>query len=244
MGLEMRTRKFVTLMLPAIVAAALFTGCSEGALTPSVGASLTVLGAGIPASASRLALSPPVDTLVQTGDPASFTLGMYAMWISPNDDCSAPVLVADYGSVPAPKQMLNSPVLFTGSPPDGTYRCLAIKMSDVLAMTPATTFGDCVAGTEYSGDIYRDGDSSWVDVNGDMIVGTGTDSIPVDSRVTIFLTRDTVAAIAHGTSPNQTLQLDSNLEVPSVSTFVWDGRGSVISGYGQCGLNPGRPSFQ
>lgn len=240
----MRTLKLVYLMLPAIVTAALLTGCSEGALTPSVGASLTVLGAGVPAIPTRLALSPPVDTLVQTGDPATFTLGMYAMWISQNDDCSAPVLVADYGSVSQPKQMLNGPILFAGSPPDGTYRCLVIKMSDVLAMTPATTFGDCVAGTNYSGDIYRDGDSSWVDVDGNMIIGTGTDSIPVDSKVTLFLTRDTVAAIARGTSPNQTLQLDSNLEVPSVSTFVWDGRGSVISGYGQCGLNPGRPSFQ
>lgn len=240
----MRTVKLINLMLPAIVTAALLAGCSEGAVLPSGANSLTILGAGIPAIPSRPALSPPVDTLVQTGDPATFTLGMYAMWISQNDDCSAPVLVADYGSVPEPKEMLNGPVLFTGNPPEGTYRCLVIKMSDVLAMTPATTFGDCVAGTEYSGDIYRDGDSSWVDVNGDMIIGTGTDSIPVDSRVTLFLTRDTVAAIARGTSPNQTLQLDSNLEVPSVSTFVWDGRGSVISGYGQCGLNPGRPSFQ
>ena len=54
-----------------------------------------------------------------------------------------------------------NPVLFTGTPAAGSYRCVAIKMSDVIRMMPAASFGTCVGGTEYSGDIYRAGENGW-----------------------------------------------------------------------------------
>lgn len=182
--------------------------------------------------------------LVNTGDPAALRIGVYALYISPNADCSSPVLVQDYGATASVKDFVANPVLFTGTPADGAYQCVAIKMSDVIRVVPDTTFGACVAGTEYPGDIYRAGETDWKDVDLNPIIGTGTDSVPADDRVTIVLSRDTTAAIARGFSTNQTLTLGSDLIIPGQATFYWNGQGTVVDGGGQCGVNPGHPSFQ
>ena len=65
-----------------------------------------------------------------------------------------------------------------------------------------------------------------------------------DDRVTIILTRDTTVAIARGFSTHQTLNLQSDLIIPGQATFYWNGQGTVVDGGGQCGVNPGNPSFQ
>jgi hypothetical protein len=179
-----------------------------------------------------------------TGDPAALRIGVYALYISPNADCSSPVLVQDYGATPHLTDFVGNPVLFTGSPAAGAYQCVAVKMSDVIRVVPDTTFGVCVAGTEYAGDIYREGQSDWKDVDLNSIVGTGTDSMPADDRVTLIMTRDTAAAQARGFSTNQVLTLSSDLVVPAQSTFYWNGQGTVTDDGGQCGVNPGHPSFQ
>ncbi len=142
------------------------------------------------------------------------------------------------------KEFVSNPVLFTGSPAAASYPCVMMVMSDVIAMQPATSFGACVAGTEYLGDIYRDGDSSWVDVNMNQVIGTGSDSFPVDNHVTIFMSTDTAAALARGISDNQLISLGSDLIVPGQSTFYWNGEGSVVTNGVECGINPGRPTFR
>ncbi len=222
-------------------------------LTPSLLLSgLALLGCTSTAVPSTLftvhgsAGSPPAPgaALFGTGDPAALRIGMYALYLSPNADCSAPVLVQDYGTTAAEKDFVGNPVLFTGSPAEGPYQCVAIKMSDVIRVVPDSTFGACTAGTEYAGDIYRAGDSSWKDVDLNTVIGTGEDTLPADDRVTLILTRDTTAAQARGFSTNQTLLLGSDLIVPGQSTFYWNGQGTVTDQGGQCGVNPGRPSFQ
>lgn len=214
--------------------AVLFAACTSSS-SPS--AEFTVRGsAGAPPA--------PAAALMATGDPAALRIGVYALYISPNADCSSPVLVQDYGATPHVTDFVGNPVLFTGSPAVGAYQCVAVKMSDVIRVVPDTTFGVCVAGTEYSGDIYREGQSDWKDVDLNSIVGTGTDSVPADDRVTLIMTRDTAAAQARGFSTNQVLTLSSDLVVPAQSTFYWNGQGTVTDDGGQCGVNPGHPSFQ
>jgi hypothetical protein len=228
------------LSLALLLAGGLLTACSS-ASSPTAGSQLTVIGAAFapPPSAPSL-FTPPVPS----GDPAALRIGVYALYISSNADCSSPVLVQDYGATAVTKDFVANPVLFTGSPADGSYPCVAIKMSDVIRMEPDSSFGNCVAGTEYAGDIYRAGETDWKDVDLNPITGTGTDSMPSDDRVTLIMTRDTAAAIGRGFSPNQTIQLGSDLIVPSQSTFYWNGQGSVVDQGGQCGINPGQPSFQ
>jgi hypothetical protein len=231
------TRHFALLSL---VAAALVGACTA-ASTPS--AEFTVRGsAGAPPLIGAAHLSPPPGT--QTGDPGALRIGVYALYISPNADCSSPVLVQDYGATASVKDFVSNPVLFTGSPASGSYQCVAIKMSDVIRVQPATTFSVCDSSVEYAGDIYRAGETDWKDIDLNPIIGTGSDSVPADDHVTIILTRDTVAAQARGFSTNQTLTLGSDLVVPSQSTFYWNGQGTVTDAGGQCGVNPGHPSFQ
>lgn len=220
--------------LPVIL---LVAACDSG--TSATDNLLTVMGnAGSPLSSVRTA------NLITTGDPAHLYIGMYAFYISPNADCSSPVLVQSYGSTAADKDFVANPTLFSGAADPGAYQCVAVKMSDVIRVVPDSSFGACVAGTEYPGDIYRAGETDWKDIDLNQIIGSGTDSVPVDDHVTIVMTRDTAAAIARGFSTHQVIDLASDLIAPGQSTFYWNGQGSVVDEGGQCGVNPGHPSFQ
>src|SRR5437870_3232802 len=84
------------------------------------------------------------------------------------------------------------------------------KMSDVIGMVPATSFGACVAGTFYEGDIYREGETDWKDAELNPIIGTGTDDAPLDDHVAIFLTGNPAAVEARGVSENQVVLLHSD----------------------------------
>jgi len=182
--------------------------------------------------------------VTDSGSPSSVKIRMYALWISTHSDCSAPLLVQTYGTAGEDKDFMQDPVLFAGEPAAGGYQCVMFKMSDVLRMTPATSFGACVAGTEYAGDIYRDGESDWKDVDLNVVVGHGTDVAPVDDHVTIFFTRDTALARARGISSNQLVLLESDLIVPAQSTFYMNGHNAVQTDGVDCGFEKPRTSFE
>jgi hypothetical protein len=224
--------------LLSVLAAALAGACTSATSSPT--SLFTVYG-----SAGAPPLIRPSGFTWQhlTGDPGALRIGVYALYISPNADCSSPVLVQDFGTKPVVKDFVH-PVLFSGSPADGAYQCVAIKMSDVIRVQPTTTFSVCDSTVEYAGDIYRAGETDWKDVDLNPIIGTGSDSVPTDDRVTIILTRDTTAAQTRGFSTHQTLPLSSDLIVPSQSTFYWNGQGTVTDAGGHCGVDPGHPSFQ
>jgi len=233
--------------LAAVTALALVAACStEQGTAPNADAALTVYGAGSASTGAPTFAQSPDDLPpgALTGDAASLKLNVYAFWISRHANCSSPVLVQQYPAAGAEKDFMQNPVLFTGSPDPGAYQCVIFKLSDVIRMKPATTFGSCVLGTEYAGDIYRDGESDWVDVDLNPVVGHGTDEVPVDDHVTLFMTRDTSAVIARGASTHQALTLQSDLVVPAPSTFVMDARNAVLSYQGQCGMMPPTPSFR
>ncbi|MES2305674.1 MAG: hypothetical protein V4558_09205 [Gemmatimonadota bacterium] len=208
---------------------------------PPPAPALVVYGAGSAAAASLL--NDPGQNLT-FGPASSLTMKLYALHISANADCSNPVLVQDLGAAGVDKDFMTNPVLFTATPASGTYQCVMFTMSDVLKMKPGTSFGGCVAGTEYAGDIYREGENDWVDVNGNSITGTGTDEVPVDSHVTIFFTRNVAAAQARGISENQLVELQSSLVVPGQSTFRMDASHAVATDGVQCGIEKPVVSFQ
>jgi hypothetical protein len=234
----------------------LLAACSDGT-APSGTPSLTIKGAthapsagfrtgSLSARTASFAVAPS-DTM---SDPSAVRVGMYALWISQNADCSNAVLVQDNGDTAQYKDFVGNPTLFSGTPAAGSYKCLVFKMSDVIKFESATTFAQCAASTEYAIDIYRsdnsaDPSSVFKDVDLNPIAASGSDSMPVDNHVAIVMTRDTSAAIARGFSTNQVIQLGSDLVVPGSSTFVWGGTGTVRSDTGRpCGLEPGSPSFQ
>ena len=225
----------------ALLTLALLTASSLTACAPEPEATLFIRGSGRAAAGPVAA---PQDLAATSGDPASLLVGLHALHVSANADCSAPVLVEDLGAASLVVDFMADPLLFSGSPPDGRYACVMIGMSDVLRMKPVDTFGDCTAGVEVFADVYRAGESDWKDTSGAPVIGHGTDTAPADDGVTIFLTRDPDAALARGLSPHQLVELGSDLVVPGTSTFVWDAAGSVVSEGGRCAVNPGVPSFQ
>ena len=243
------------LVLPAAVAATTLLGASacgtDAPAAPALPAAptLTIAGSGAsaPGTTPRLVsprISGGASASFESGNPSSVQITMYALYVGHTADCSDLVLAEDYGSTGASKDFMLNPVLFEATPGNGAYKCVAFRMSDVVSMQPATTFGACVAGTTYAGDIYRDGETDWKDATGESVIGHGTDTAPVDDHVTIFLSRDTTAALARGISPHQLIPLGSDLVVPARTTFYWGAEGTAVTDGTSCGVNPGRPSFQ
>jgi hypothetical protein len=231
-----------TASILAILATLSLGACADAISTATNGTpALVVYGSGAPAGAS---LRGGGDSGAVFGPASSLTIKLYALYISANTDCSSPQLVQDLGVAGLEKDFMTNPMLFEGTPTAGTYQCVMMKMSDVLRMKPGASFGACVSGTEYSGDIYRDGESDWVDSDLHPIVGSGTDEVPVDNHVTIFMTRDTAAAIARGISHNQVVGLQSSLIVPGQTTFHMDASHAVGTDGVQCGIDPPVMSFR
>lgn len=238
----------------AVIVGAGLAACSGGVTGSSP--ELTIKGSSGAAPALAVARELRVSHSVAAGpgetpvgDPASMAIGMYALYISPNADCSQPVLVGDNGATPVEKDFALTPVLFTATPTAGTYQCLVLRMSDVIQFTSDVTSGHCAIDTPYRQDIYREGENDWRDIDGTIIPSTGTDAAPLDDKVYIFIARDTAAVVARGYSPNQVIQLHSDLVVPSTATFYWNGTNSITSwddsqGGTGCGLNPGQPEFR
>ena len=241
---EEAVRSFRSLLVVGALGALLSACSSTETLIDPVDDSglLTVYGSGAAVAGAPLAdVGDPEGA--EWGAAGSLTIHLYALWISHAADCSNPVLVQQHPAAGVDKDFMQSPVLFQGTPATGSYQCVMMKMSDVLRMRPATTFGSCDASVEYVGDIYRDGETDWVDQDLNPIVGTGSDETPTDDHVTIFMTRSPSAAMARGISENQVVELGSNLIVPGQSTFVMDASHAVLSYQGQCGIEKPEISF-
>ncbi len=225
----------------AAAVAVTLVACSTADTVATNGApALVVYGSG---SALGASLRMDGDSGAVFGPAGSLTIKLYSLYISTNADCSSPQLVQDLGAAGLNKDFMTNPVLFEGTPAAGTYQCVMMKMSDVLNMKPGTTFGGCVAGTNYAGDIYRAGETDWVDQNLAPVIGTGTDELPSDDHVTIFMTRDTAAAMARGISNHQVVPLTSSLVVPGQTTFRMDASHAVATDGVQCGIEPPVMSF-
>ncbi len=231
----------------ALATVLFLAGCAGSTvLTHTSTPALVVYGSGAPAvggsaaSPSGAPMLTPPDGLT-FGSVASFTIKLYALYVSTSGDCSSPVLVQDLGTAGVDKDFMTNPVLFEGTPAAATYPCVMFKMSDVLRSRPSSTFGGCTLGTEYTGDIYRAGDSAWVDVNLNPIVATGSDTVPSNDHVTIFITRDTVAALGRGINHGQLVPLGASLIVPGQLTFHVDASHAMATDGTRCGME--KPVF-
>ena len=174
-------------------------------------------------------------------DPSLFKMGFYQLYLSSATDCSGPNLLHNYG-VRTDFDLVTGPTLFTVTgAPSGTYPCLIMRISDILEFVPSADFGPCVAGTTYHTDIYRAGETDWVDVAGNMITGTGSDASPMDDMVDVFFSTDPSAVLGRGYSPNQVGLLGAAAVIPGSSTFYFNGSGGVTDEGGSCRMVPGTP---
>ncbi|HNC98988.1 MAG TPA: hypothetical protein PKW90_22830, partial [Myxococcota bacterium] len=159
----MRTR-------PTLLATlALALGCASSTDGGGNASLLTILGsAGLVGPLKAIAT--PV------GAPASMSITMYKLALSPNADCTGAVEVQDYGAGGQVKDFTASPTLFQAQVDPGSYPCVAINLSDVIGFRSDTDSLSCQTGVDYTIDVYRpESNEQWLDLNQDSITATGTD---------------------------------------------------------------------
>ena len=203
-----------------------------------------------------LAAAALVSTSAMALDASSLKLQVYSVMLSTSAQCTSPVTV--FSSATATEvDFLALPTLGSGNPPDATYNCVIIKMSDLIKFTPSTSAGLCTAGTQYTADVCRSDNGGMTqapDGVGAPSMCSGTDpGAPVSDAVYLYLTTNASA----GTGGNTFMQPTGagstnglNLTAPLViagaakSKFVVNATGKVGSDNVSCGMNPPVFGFQ
>lgn len=229
------------LLFPICILGLCVSSCSDS--SDAAAASVTITG-----SASSVATLISPRSGAATGSPTTMKIQLYAILVSTETDCSNPVSLVDHGATAVEVNMVDAPVLFSGSPAAGTYKCLILKMSDTLAYkvdaAAVTAWApDCAdTTTEYTHDIYRvdNGGTVFRDLDMVLIPATGLKATP--SSDTVYLIGSTVPAdaVAAGYNVNQTFTLLSALAVPGATTFFVDfNNGIEDTGDNICTLEEG-----
>jgi len=183
-------------------------------------------------------------------DASSLKLQVYSVMLSTSPLCTSPVTVFS-SATPTEVDFLAAPTLGSGNPPDATYECVIIKMSDLIKFTPSTSAGLCSASVQYTADVCRSdngGTTQAPDAAGVPSTCTGTDAAPVSDAVYLYLTTNATAGSGGGstflqpTGPSSTNGL--NLTAPLVvagtakSKFIVNATGKVGDDGVSCGMNP------
>jgi len=180
-------------------------------------------------------------------NPSSVKIKVYGVALSLSADCSSPVNVFS-STTGTEVDFVNALTLGGGNPADGTYNCVMITMSDNIKVTPATTEGACIAGTETSGGVCHGEDS-------DVFDGTATSTVTctdAEDKVTLYLHTGTTrvdggAAFYKPTSTTDATKgfalsapfvVNTTTAATVVGTFVANFTGKVVDGGSECGLNP------
>ncbi len=179
-----------------------------------------------------------VDT--PAGSPTTFNITLYKAWISPNADCSDPILLQDNGAAGLQFDMVGGPTLFTGNPPPDTYECLILELNDNLKFkadaAAVAAHSACVdTTTEFTFDVYRvdSDDTPQIDIDGVDIVGAGTHATPVPNHIFVFgstaASFTTVKANGVAITENQFFHLNAPLVVPGQATYYWDATNGIVN---------------
>ena len=188
-------------------------------------------------------------------DASSLKLQVYSVMLSTSPQCTSPVTVFS-SATPTEVDFLATPTLGSGNPPDGTYHCVIIKMSDLIKFTPSTTAGLCSASVQYTADVCRTdngGITQAPDAFGAPNACAGTDAAPVSDAVHLYLTTNASAGTGGNTFMQPTGPASTNglnLTAPLViagaakSKFVVNATGKVGDDGAACGMNPPVFGFQ
>jgi len=188
-------------------------------------------------------------------DASSLKLQVYSVMLSTSPLCTSPVTVFSSASA-TEVDFLATPTLGSGNPPDATYHCVIIKMSDLIKFTPKTSAGLCVAGTQYVADVCRSDNGATTqapDPVGAPTACTGTDAAPVSDAVHLYLTTNASAGTGGNTfmpptdaSSTNGLNLTAPLVIAGTakSKFIVNATGKVGDDGVSCGMNPPVFGFQ
>lgn len=188
-------------------------------------------------------------------DASSLKLQVYGVMLSTSPLCTSPVTVFS-STTPTEVDFLAAPTLGSGNPPDGTYHCVVIRMSDLIKFTPSGSSGLCTAGTQYVADVCRSDNGGMTqapDAAGAPNMCSGTDTAPVSNPVYLYLTTNASAGSGGetfmqptSTSSGNGLNLTAPLVIAGMakSKFIVNATGKVGSDSVGCGMNPPVFGFQ
>ena len=95
----------------------IFSGCNSTGVSAETEGTFSVLGSAGDSEAAGLGV------MKFLGSPNEVNVQVYAFWLSPNEDCSDPVLIEDNGDTPVEFDLVGHPTLFTGSPAEKSGIC-------------------------------------------------------------------------------------------------------------------------
>jgi hypothetical protein len=188
-------------------------------------------------------------------DASSLKLQVYSVMLSTSPLCTSPITVFS-SATPTEVDFLAAPTLGSGNPPDATYECVIIKMSDLIKFTPSTSAGLCSATAQYTADVCRTdngGTTQAPDAVGAPSACHGTDAAPVSDAVYLYLTTNASAGTGGNTFMPPTSASSTNglnLTAPLViagtakSKFIVNAKGKVGDDGFSCGMNPPVFGFQ
>jgi len=180
-------------------------------------------------------------------NPSSVKIKIFEMRLSQSANCSNSITVFSNGAGTT-QDMVNNPTLGAGAIPNGSYKCVMVKISNLISYVPVAIDGACVPGTTYQRNIFRAGSTS-VDPNGNVIHGQGatsSDLIEVDFWA-YFAIGGTVSGQGNScNSPSNACTLSTPITITSdrTGTLVTDFDGQIdgsSNGGTTCDLKP--PSF-
>lgn len=195
------------------------------------------------------------------GDATSAKLKLYGVWLSMSGDCSSPVEVLN-SSDGTTIDMLLSPTLAEKDIPVGTYKCLILKMNDVINFIPKTDDGHCVAGQVSTIDVCQAAHSSFSKdaLTGDTI--TCTDGTTTGDKVFVYISvdsfcedsnsagcSDTFNAFAPPAAPGDKvngikLQNEIVVDGNTSGTFIFNLDGKIMDDGTRCDMEPPLMSYK
>ncbi len=190
-------------------------------------------------------------------DPTKLEVKVYGVYISKNEDCSSPVETLS-NAAPDYQDLLSAPTLVDKDNGDGslngTYKCVIIKMSDQIRVTPKTSTdgGMCVAGTAFvTGVCGVHGSGPGSTQQKQDLEGTITDCTNNEDIVFIYISRGTATGSEGDytfltpttTETDRGVNLGADLVISGSqsSEFVINASGQVGESEGACGME--RPTF-
>jgi len=170
-------------------------------------------------------------------DPSEVNIKIYELWVSTNSDCTNMTRIYNEAN-PSYQNMVNGPTFGQASVPNGTYNCVAWKMSDILSYRPAANEGnDCVQGTLYTRDLFRaDSTEPSICPDGATINGTGTMANQIEDKMCIYVSVGGSNDPDAGMEPSNPFTLTNAFVVNGDvnGTMVTDFRGKVIDAGNEC----------
>jgi hypothetical protein len=178
-----------------------------------------------------------------TTDASSLKLQVYSVMLSTSPQCTSPVTVFS-NTTPTEVDFLVAPTLGSGNPPDGTYPCIIIKMSDTIKFTPTTNDGSCTGNQQYTTDVCQTGESTRAP---DAVGSANACSTGAPDLVYLYLTTGRIGsgggnAFLQPLAPNNTtygVNLTSPLVVSGTATakIVVTAKNAVDGSGPSCGMN-------